>query len=118
MSKYNVGLKTLQKESLPQVYGDLVYKSDFLAKLIFLDKLKTIATRCRKLDDNMDSLRQTACIVINPIIFDNFASLINCTTRSRSSDLMTASPSICFRELAPDCKFRAHRGSVCGSLVF
>ena len=35
MSKYNVGLKTLQKESLPQFYGDLVYKSDFLAKLIF-----------------------------------------------------------------------------------
>ena len=34
----------------------------------------------------MDILRQTAGIDVNPIMFDNFASLFNCLTIGRSSD--------------------------------
>ena len=36
-------------------------------------------------------MRQTACLVVNPIIVDGYASLFNCTTAVRASDLMTAS---------------------------
>ena len=36
-------------------------------------------------------LRQTACLVVNPIIVDGYASLFNCTTAVRASDSMTAS---------------------------
>ena len=34
---------------------------------------------------------QTACLVINPIIVDGYASLFNCTTAVRASDSMTVS---------------------------
>ena len=35
-------------------------------------------------------MRQTACLVVNPIIVDGYASLFNCTTAVRASDPMTA----------------------------
>ena len=36
-------------------------------------------------------MRQTACLVANPIIVDGYASLFICTTAVRASDSMTAS---------------------------
>ena len=36
-------------------------------------------------------MRQTACLVVNPIIVDGYASLFNCTTAVRASDPITAS---------------------------
>ena len=39
----------------------------------------------------LDFMRHTACLVVNPIIVDGYASLFNCTTAVRASDLMTAS---------------------------
>ena len=41
------------------------------------------------MDENV--MRQTACLVFNPIIVDGYASLFNCTTAVRVSDSMTAS---------------------------
>ena len=38
-----------------------------------------------------DIMRQTACLVVNPIIVDGYASLFNCTTAVQASDSMTAS---------------------------
>ena len=35
---------------------------------------------------------QTACLVINPIIVDGYASIFNCMTAVRASDSVTASP--------------------------
>ena len=35
-------------------------------------------------------MRQTACLVVNPIIVDGYASLLNCSTAVRASDSMTA----------------------------
>ena len=34
-------------------------------------------------------MRQTACLVANPIIVDGYASLFNCTTAIRALDSMT-----------------------------
>ena len=52
----------------------------------------------------MDILRQTACIVVNPMIMVNdFASLFNCTTVGRSLDKITAPSSIC---IAKTCLFK------------
>ena len=36
-------------------------------------------------------MRQTACLDVNPIIVDGYASLFNCTTAVRASDSNTAS---------------------------
>ena len=41
--------------------------------------------------DSLDIMRQTACLVVNPIIVDSYASLFNCTTAVRASDSLMAS---------------------------
>ena len=38
----------------------------------------------------MNVMRQTACLVVNPITVNNFADLFNCTPGVRASDLMMA----------------------------
>ena len=38
----------------------------------------------------MDIMRQTACLVVNPITVDSYCYLFNCTTVGQASDLMTA----------------------------
>ena len=63
VSKYNVGLKTLRLQGLsePEFYGDLI-------------------------GYNINVMRQTACLVVNPIKVNSFAYLFNCTTVGRTSD--------------------------------
>ena len=38
----------------------------------------------------MNIMRQTACLVVNPITVNNFADIFNCTPVSRALDLMMA----------------------------
>ena len=40
---------------------------------------------------NLDIMRQTACLVVNPITIDSFALLLNCTMAVQASDSMTVS---------------------------
>ena len=48
-------------------------------------------------------MRQTACLVINPITVDNVAALFNCTPVDRESDSMMARPkAIHFSWLGPE----------------
>ena len=89
MSKYNVGLKRLLLEVLsePEFYGDLVYKfRKIIGKNDFPYPFKKIIVRYKKIGYNIDVLRQTACLVVNPIKVNSFAYLFNCTTVGRASD--------------------------------
>ena len=89
MSKYNVGLKRLLLEGLsePEFYRDLVYKFRKInGKNDFPYHFKKIIVRYKKIGYNIDVLRQTACLVVNPIKFNSFAYLFNCTTVGRASD--------------------------------
>ena len=91
VSKYIVGLKTLLLEGLsePAFYGDLVYKfRKIIGKTDFPYHFKKIIVRYKKIGYNilLDVLRQTACLVVNPIKVKNFAYLFNCTTVGRASD--------------------------------
>ena len=47
---------------------------------------KKIIVRYKKIGYNIDVLRQTACLVVNPIKVNSFAYLLNCTTVGRASD--------------------------------
>ena len=93
ISKYNVGLKTLLSEGLsePEFYGDLVYK---FKKLIgindFSFQFRKIITRYRRIGYNLNVMRQSACLVFNPIMVDNYAAFFNCTPVGRASDSMMA----------------------------
>ena len=92
MSKYNVGLKILLLQGLsePEFYKDLVYK---FRKIIgkndipyHFKKKKKIIVRYKTIGYNIDVLRQTACLVVNPIKVNSFAYLFHCTTVGRTSN--------------------------------
>ena len=91
--KFNVGLKTLLNKGLsePEFYGDLVYK---FKKLIgsndFSFQFRKIITRYRRIGYNLNVMRQSACLVFNPIMVDNYAAFFNCTPVGRASDSMMA----------------------------
>ena len=93
ISKYNVGLKTLLSEGLsePEFYGDLVYKFEKIKGINdFSFQLRKIITRYRRNGYNLNVMRQSACLVFNPIMVDNYAAFFNCTPVGRASDSMMA----------------------------
>ena len=54
--------------------------------MVFSNHFKKIIVRYKKIGSNIDVLRQTACLVVNPIKVNNFAYLFDCTTVGRVSD--------------------------------
>ena len=47
---------------------------------------KQIIVRYKNIGYNLDVLRQTACLVVNPIKVNSFAYLFSCTTVGQASD--------------------------------
>ena len=93
VSKFNVGLKTLLHQGLsePEFYGDLVYKfKKIQGRVDFSDQFRKIIVRYKRIGYNINIMRQSACLVFNPITVNNFASLFNCTPVGRASDSMMA----------------------------
>ena len=93
VSKFNVGLKTLLHQGLsePEFYGDLVYKfKKIVGRVDFSDQFRKIIVRYKRIGYNINIMRQSACLVFNPITVNNFASLFNCTPVGRESDSMMA----------------------------
>ena len=91
--KYNIGLKTLLQQGIsePIFYGDLVYKfKQIVGKHNFSDQFKKIVKRYIKVGYNLDIMRLSACLVLNPITVYSFGFLFNCTTVGQASDSMTA----------------------------
>ena len=91
--KYNIGLKTLLQQGIsePIFYGDLVYKfKRIVGKPNFSDQFKKIVKRYKRVGYNLDIMRQSACLVVNPITVYSYGFLFNCTTVGRASDSMTA----------------------------
>ena len=93
VSKFNVGLKTLLHQGLsePEFYGDLVYKfKKIVGRVDFSDQFRNIIVRYKRIGYNINIMRQSACLVVNPITVNNFVSLFNCTPVGRASDSMMA----------------------------
>ena len=81
--KYNVRLKTLLLQGLSEseLYGDLVYKfRKIIGKYNFPYHFEKTIVHYKKIGYKTDVLRQTACLVVNPIKVNNFAYLFDCTT--------------------------------------
>ena len=93
VSKFNVGLKTLLHQGLSELefYGVLVYKlKKIVGRVDFSDQFRKIIVRYKRIGYNINIMRQSACLVFNPITVNNFASLFNCTPVGRASDSMMA----------------------------
>ena len=77
--------------SEPIFYGDLVYKfKRIVGKPNFSDQFKKIVKRYIRVGYNLDIMRQSACLVVNPITVYSYGFLFNCTTVGQASDSMTA----------------------------
>ena len=74
-SKFQIGLKCLLRQGLsePEFYGDLVYK---LKKIVGSNNCSVqfikIICHYKKIGYNINVLQQSACLVVNPIMVDNF----------------------------------------------
>ena len=56
----------------------------------FSDQFKKFIKSYIKVGYNLDVMRQSACLVLNPITVYSYGFLFNCTTVGQGSDSMTA----------------------------
>ena len=56
----------------------------------FSDQFKEIIKRYIKVGYNLGVMRQSACLVLNPITVNSCGLLLDCTTEGQASDSMTA----------------------------
>ena len=93
VSKFNVGLKSLLQQGLSELefYSGLVHKfRTIYACNDFSTQFRKTILRYINIGYNINVIRQTACMVVNPVTVDNFASLFSCTPAGRASDSMTS----------------------------
>ena len=56
----------------------------------FSDQFRKIMIRFKRMGYNLNVMRQSACLVFNPITVDGYATLFNCTPVDQASDSMMA----------------------------
>ena len=56
----------------------------------FCFQFRKIIARYRRIGDNLNVMRQSACLDFNPFMVDNYAAFFNCTPVGRASDSMMA----------------------------
>ena len=121
VSKYNTVLKSLLKQGLsePEFYGDLVYKfKKIVGRNDFSDQFKKITIRYKRIGYNMNVMRQTACLVVNPITANSFAYLFICTPLGiRLNNGSGIKLSVKLAGAWWSVFGRAHRGSTVGLLL-
>ena len=91
IAKYNIGLKALLQKGIsePMFYGDLVFKfKRIVGKPNFSVQFKKIVKRYLWVGYNLDIMRQSACLVLNPIMVNRYGFLFNCTKVGQTSDPM------------------------------
>ena len=69
VSKFKVGLKSLLQQGLSalEFYGDLVYKfRKIFSRADFSDQFDNLSCVIKHIGYNINAMRQSACLVINP----------------------------------------------------
>ena len=56
----------------------------------FSDQFRKLIMRYKRIDYNLNVMRQYACLVINPVTVDGYATLFNFTPVDRALDPMMA----------------------------
>ena len=85
-------VKTLLQQGISKsvFYGDLVYRFTIIVgKPNYSDQFKKIIKRYKRVEYNMDIMRQSAYLVKHPITVYSYVFLLNCTTVGQASDSMT-----------------------------
>ena len=72
---------------IPEFNGDLVYKlRKIVSRADFSDQFRKAIMRYKRIGYNIIVMRQSACLVKNPVTVYRFASYFNCTPVGRASD--------------------------------
>ena len=83
----NVSTVLLGTHNYIFIYGDLVYKFKKIRDMAdFSDQFRKIKMRYKRIGYNLNVMRQSICLVINPITVDGYAALFNCTPGVRLHD--------------------------------
>ena len=61
-----------------------------MGKTVFSDYLRKIIIRHKRIGYDSNVMRQSVCLVINPITVDNFAALFNCMPVYRAPESIFA----------------------------
>ena len=76
----------------PEFYEVLDYKfKKIIGNPIFSNLFKRIVNRFKRAGYTLNIMRQTACLVFNPIMVKCYAALFSCTAVVQASDSMMAS---------------------------
>ena len=63
----------------PEFYGDLVNKfKKIIGNPNFSDLFKLIVNRFKRAGYTLDIMRQTVCLVFNPLMVEGYAALFSC----------------------------------------
>ena len=77
--------------SEPEFYCDLVYKfKELIGRNDFSFQFRNFITPYRRIGYNSNVMRQSACLVFNPVMVDNYAAFLNCSPMGQVSDSMMA----------------------------
>ena len=77
MGKYNVILKKFLQQGISEseFYGDLFYRiRKNVGNQFFLEQFRKLINRYKRIEYNLDIMRQTACLVVNPVTIDSYAN--------------------------------------------
>ena len=89
VEKYNVSLKRHFYNKVYRNQNFTVTSCTELEKNVgksnFLEQFRKLINRYKRIGYNLDIMWQIACLIINPITVDGYASLFNCTTAVRAS---------------------------------
>ena len=121
IEKYNVSPRKLLQQGIsePEFYGDLVYRiRKIVGKPNFSEQFRKLINRYKRIGYYPYIIQQSAYLVMNQIMVDDYALLFNCTAVVRASDSMTTSSLSFLSELGLDDFFfgLARRGSTSGFL--
>ena len=75
----------------PESNADLSYLKKIVGSNNFSAMFMKINSHYKKISFDINVLQQTACLVVNPITFGNFAFLFNCIPMGQTSDSMMVS---------------------------
>ena len=67
-----------------------INSNELLEDLILVINSNKVVKRNIRVGYNLDIMRQSACLVLNPITVYGYGFLFNCTTVGQASDSMTA----------------------------
>ena len=76
MEKYNVSLRKLLQQGIsePEFYADLVYRiRKIVGESNFSEQFRKLINRYKIIGYNPYIMRQTACLVVNPITVESYA---------------------------------------------